>query len=53
MLNVLRSEESDAGLCTTLGFAKRMWLRSDDFRLKNVFGSKIRQKSALRRGILL
>jgi len=32
--------ESDLGLCTTSGFAKRMRLRSAIYRLKNVFGQK-------------
>jgi len=32
--------------------AKRMPLRSADFQSKNVFGRRIRQKSALRSGIL-
>jgi len=30
--------EFDLGLCTKSGLAKRMWLRSADFQLKNVFG---------------
>jgi len=38
--------ESDWGLCTTSGLAKRMRLRCADFRLKNVFGCKIRRQSA-------
>jgi len=37
----------------TLEFAKRVPLRSADFRCSNVFGSKIRQNSPLRSGILL
>jgi len=45
-------EESDSGLRMTSGFAKRMRLRSADFRLKNVFDRQIRQKSALRSRIL-
>jgi len=32
--------------------AKRMWPHSADFRFKNVFGHRIRQKSALRSLIL-
>jgi len=46
-------EESDLGLCMTSGFAKRMPLRSTDFQFWNVFGGKIRRKSALRSGILI
>jgi len=43
--------ESDLGLCTTSGLAKRMLLHGADFRFKNVFGRKIDRKSALRSGI--
>jgi len=32
--------ESDIGLCTTLGLAKRMPLRSAAFRVKHVFGAR-------------
>jgi len=41
--------ESDLGLCImmTSALAKRMRLRSANFRFKNVFGRKIRRKSAL------
>ena len=44
--------ESDLGLRTTSVLAKRMPLCSADFRFYNVFGRKIRRKSALRSGIL-
>jgi len=49
-------EESDLGLCMSLVLAKTMSLRSPDFCpdfwFKNMFGRKIRRKSALRSGIL-
>jgi len=44
--------ESDLGLCMSWVRAKRMRLRSADFRFKNVFGRRIRWKSALRSRIL-
>ena len=44
--------ESDLSLCMSSVLAKRMPLRSAYFRLLKVFGCKIRQKSALRSGIL-
>jgi len=44
--------ESDLGLCMTSVLAKRIPLRSADFRFLNAFGRKIRRKSALRSGIL-
>jgi len=34
---------SDLGMCMTLGLAKRMRLRSGDFRFKNVFCREIRR----------
>ena len=40
--------ESDLGLCMTSVLAKRMRPHSADFRFKNVFGRRIRWKSALR-----
>jgi len=40
--------ESDLGLCMTSVLAKRMRLRSANFRFLNVLGRKIRRKSALR-----
>ena len=39
--------ESNLGLSTALGLAKRMRLCGDDFRFKNVFGRKICWKSTL------
>ena len=44
-------EEPDLGLCMNLLFAKRMPLRSVDFRLKSVLGRRIRRKLALRSGV--
>jgi len=44
--------ESDLGLCTSPVLAKRMWLRSADFRWNCVFGRKFCRKTALRRCIL-
>jgi len=38
----------DLGVCMTLVFAQRMRPHSADFRFKNVFGRRIRWKSALR-----
>ena len=38
---------------TTSGLAKRMRLRSGDFRFKNMFSRKIRRHSPLRSGIIL
>ena len=43
--------KSDLGLHTALALAQGMWLRSAEFRLKNVFGHKICRKSALRSSI--
>jgi len=52
MFSILKCrEEPDLGLCMNLLFAKRMPLRSVDFRLKTVLGRRIRRKSALRSGI--
>jgi len=44
--------ESNLGLCTTSGLAKRMRLRGSIFRLKNLFGRKFFRQSVLRSGIL-
>jgi len=44
--------KSDLGLCMSSEFVKGMPLRSADFWFRNVFGCKIRRKSALRSGIL-
>jgi len=44
--------ESDLGLCMTSVLTKIIQLRSADFRFLNVFGRKIRRKSALRSCIL-
>jgi len=39
--------ESDLGLCMTSVLAKRMLLRSANFRFLNVFGSKIRREMSV------
>jgi len=43
--------ESYLGLCMTSGLAKRIPLRSADFRFLNVIGRKIRQYLALHSGV--
>jgi len=43
---------SDLGMCMTSLLSKRMRPHSADFRFKNVFGCRIRRKSALRSRIL-
>jgi len=40
--------KSDLGVCMTSVLAKRMLLHTADFGFKNVFGRRIRRKSALR-----
>jgi len=44
--------ELELGLCMIPVIAKRMPLRSADFRFENVFGRKIHRKLAPRSGIL-
>ena len=45
--------ESYLGLCMTSGLAKRIPLRSANFRFLNVIGREIRQNLALRSGVFL
>ena len=40
--------KSDLGVCMTSALAKRMQLHTANFGLKNVFGRRIRRKSAMR-----
>jgi len=44
--------EWNLGLCMTSGLAKRMRVRSGNFRFKNVFGHRIRRNSPVRSGFL-